>query len=642
VPRPSAKQPPARIQIERTEPVIDCARYPAKRTVGETVAVSADVFRDGHEALRAVVRHRGPADRKWASSPMERVDETTGGNRWAGEFEVDRCGAWQFSVEAWSDPFASWRDELLRKVDAGQEDLGGELSEGALLLEAAAVRAKGADAKLLEAAHTTVAGPTVDWREKVAAALDPEVAAAADRCPDKADTAVAGPFEVFVDRERARFGSWYELFPRSWGGLRGVADVVPDIAELGFDVLYLPPIHPIGETNRKGRNNSLIAGEGDPGSPWAIGHHAHGGHDAIAPELGTIKDFDHLVAVAREHDVDIALDFAIQCSADHPWLTEHPEWFNRRPDGTLKYAENPPKKYQDIYNVNWDCEDWRGLWQALLDVVVHWCDHGVRAFRVDNPHTKPLPFWEWLIKEVRAKHPDTIFLAEAFTKTAMMRTLAKLGFNQSYTYFTWKTSRHDLVSYVVELATSGMQEYYRPNFFVNTPDILHESLVDGGPPAFHARLVLAATLSPTYGIYSGFERFENVPVRPGSEEYIDSEKYEIKQRSLDGPLLPVVRRLNEARQDHPALQHLANVWFMDAVNDEILAYAKRAGDDIVLTVVNLNPQWTQEGSVTVPAHLGLPPAFGVHDLLSGDRFDWRIGPNYVRLEPGGAHLLVLA
>ncbi|MEO6495842.1 MAG: alpha-1,4-glucan--maltose-1-phosphate maltosyltransferase [Solirubrobacteraceae bacterium] len=642
MPVPSSKQPPARIQIERTEPVIDCARYPAKRTVGEMVPVSADVFRDGHEVMRAVVRHRGPGDRKWQSNPMARVDEATGGNRWTGEFAVDRCGSWQFSVEAWSDPFASWRDELQRKVDAGQDDLGGELSEGALHLEAAAARAEGPDARLLEATHASLAAEGTDWREKVAAALDPEVAGAADRYPDKADTVATGPFEVSVDRERARFGSWYEMFPRSWGGLQGVADAIPGIAELGFDVLYLPPIHPIGETNRKGRNNALVAGEGDPGSPWAIGHHAHGGHDANAPELGTIEDFDQLIAVAREHDVDVALDFAIQCSADHPWLTEHPEWFHRRPDGTLKFAENPPKKYQDIYSVNWDSEDWRGLWQALLDVVIYWCDHGVRAFRVDNPHTKPLPFWEWLISEVRIKHPDTIFLAEAFTKAAMMRTLAKLGFNQSYTYFTWKTSRHDLVTYMVELATSGMQEYYRPNFFANTPDILHESLVEGGPPAFHARLVLAATLSPTYGIYSGYEHFENVPVRPGSEEYFDSEKYEIKRRSLDGPLLPVVRRLNEARQDHPALQHLANLWFMDAANDDLLAYAKRTDDDIVLTVVNLNAHRAQEGSVVVPAHLGLPPAFGVHDLLSDDRFDWRIGPNYVRLEPGAAHVLTLS
>jgi len=642
VPVPRAKQPPPRIQIERVEPVVDCGRYAARRTTGETVRVAADVFRDGHEVLRVAVRFRGPGAKGFSSRPLAPVDAERGGNRWAGEFAVDRCGPWRFQIEAWSDPFASWRDELRRKVDAGQEDLSGELSEGVVHLEAAAGRASGAGAEALRAAHAVLADPGADRRAKIAAALAPEVAVAADAAPDKADSAVAGPFAIDVDRERARFGAWYELFPRSWGGLRGVADAIPELAELGFDVVYLPPIHPIGETNRKGPNNALVAGPGDPGSPWAIGHRAHGGHEAIHPELGTFEDFDHLVAVARDHDVDVALDFAIQCSADHPWLTEHPEWFNRRPDGTLKYAENPPKKYQDIYNVNWDSEDWKGLWQALLDVVLHWCAHGVRVFRVDNPHTKPLPFWEWLIAEVRARHPDTVFLAEAFTKAAMMRALAKLGFNQSYTYFTWKTSRHDLIEYIVELATSGMQQYYRPNFFANTPDILHESLVHGGPAAFHSRLVLAGTLSPTYGIYSGYEHFENVPVRPGSEEYLDSEKYEAKQRALDGPLLPVVRRLNEARRAHPALQFLDNVWFLDAANDDLLAYAKRTGDDVVIVVVNLHPEWAQEGSVTVPAHLGLPPAYRVSDRLGGGEFDWRIGPNYVRLEPGGAHLLALA
>ncbi|MDX6665788.1 MAG: hypothetical protein QOG68_1994, partial [Solirubrobacteraceae bacterium] len=517
-----------------------------------------------------------------------------------------------------------------------------ELAEGAATLDAVRRSASPTTATRLDRAARLIEDASLPAESRAAAALDPELATLCEPLPEETGRTRSGRvIELDVERPRARFGAWYELFPRSWGGLTGVREQLPQLAELGFDVVYLPPIHPIGTTNRKGRNNTLVAGPGDPGSPWAIGHHAHGGHDAIAPEHGTIKDFDHLVAVADDHEIDIALDFAIQCSADHPWLTEHPEWFNHRPDGTLKYAENPPKKYQDIYNVNWDSEDWRGLWQALLDVVLHWCEHGVRVFRVDNPHTKPLPFWEWLIAEVRKRHPDTVFLAEAFTKAAMMRTLAKLGFDQSYTYFTWKTSRHDLIEYMVELATSGMQEYYRPNFFANTPDILHAYLVDGGPPAFRARLVLAATLSPSYGIYSGYEHFENVPVRPGSEEYADSEKYEIKQRALDGPLLPLVRTLNEARRAHPALQFLANLWFMDAGNEELLAYAKRTGDDIVLVVVNLNAHWAQEGAVTVPANLGLPPAFGVDDLLSGAAYDWRIGPNYVRLEPGDAHLMVI-
>ncbi|MBX5440471.1 MAG: alpha-1,4-glucan--maltose-1-phosphate maltosyltransferase, partial [Solirubrobacteraceae bacterium] len=436
-----------------------------------------------------------------------------------------------------------------------------------------------------------------------------------------------------VDRVRARFGAWYELFPRSWGGLAGVAAHVPRLAALGFDVLYLPPVHPIGVTNRKGRNNALVAEPGDPGSPWAIGS-ADGGHDAINPEIGTLEDFERLVGTCREHGVELALDFAIQCSPDHPWLTEHPEWFQRRPDGTLKYAENPPKRYQDIHNVDWDCEDWRGLWAALRDVVRLWVDRGVRIFRVDNPHTKPLPFWEWLIADIRGRDPDVLFLAEAFTRAAMMRALAKVGFNQSYTYFTWKTSRWELQEYLTELTRSGMERYYRPNFFANTPDILSEYLQHGGPPAFAPRLLLAATLSPTYGIYSGFERFEHVAVRPGSEEYLDSEKYEIKRRVLDGPLLPLIETVNRVRREHPALQHLTNLRFLETESDALIAYAKRHGDDVVIVVVNLDPHHAQEGVVVVPYELGLPPAFAVRDLLApGERWDWQIGRNYVRLDP---------
>jgi starch synthase (maltosyl-transferring) len=386
----------------------------------------------------------------------------------------------------------------------------------------------------------------------------------------------------------------------------------------------------------------LTAAAQDPGSPWAIGG-PEGGHTAIHPELGTIEDFDHLVARAQQTGIEIALDFAIQCSADHPWLTEHPEWFHRRPDGSLKYAENPPKRYQDIYNVNFDTEDWRGLWEALRDVVLYWVAHGVRIFRVDNPHTKPLPFWEWLIEEVRGHDPDVIFLAEAFTRRAMMRALAKVGFNQSYTYFTWKNSRWELQEYVSELANSGMQHYYRPNFFVNTPDILTEYLQHGGPPAFSARLVLAATLSPSYGVYSGYESFEHVAVRPGSEEYLDSEKYEVKQRALDGPLLGLVERLNHIRREHPALQALDNITFLETENDALVAYAKRSDSDVVIVVVNIDPGAAQEGVAVVPYDLGLPPVFAVGDALGGERFDWRVGRNYVRLDPGErvAHVLTV-
>jgi starch synthase (maltosyl-transferring) len=439
------------------------------------------------------------------------------------------------------------------------------------------------------------------------------------------------PLEVEVDAELARFGAWYELFPRSFGGFRGVEEQLPRIAELGFDVLYLPPIHPIGHRNRKGRNNTLLAQPGDPGSPWAIGDET-GGHDAIHHELGSMEDFDALVQAARANGVQIALDFAIQASADHPWLAEHPEWFNRRPDGTLKYAENPPKKYQDIYNFNWNSEDWQGLWNALLEVVRHWIAHGVRVFRVDNPHTKPLPFWEWLIREIHTTDPDVIFLAEAFTKRAMMRALAKLGFTQSYTYFTWKNARWELEEYVNELAHTEEREYFRPNFFVNTPDILTDYLSEGGPPAFAPRLILAATLSPTYGVYSGFEHFEHVQ-RPGSEEYIDNEKYEIKDRRLDGPLLPLIQRINQIRRDNPALQHLENVSFLETRNDSLVAYAKRTGSNIVITVVNIDPHNAQEGLVAVPYELGVPPAFTVTDLLDLGRYDWHVGGNYVRLDP---------
>ncbi|MDX6689181.1 MAG: hypothetical protein QOG15_638 [Solirubrobacteraceae bacterium] len=621
--------------------MIDCGRYPAKRTVGDELTVGADIFRDGHDVLRAVSRYRPPDSRTWREVEMRRVDAHLDGDRWEGTFAVDRTGRWSWTIEAWTDAFATWRGELERKIEAGQSDLSGELSEGIVLLEAAAQRAKkGARHRLIVAAARTLADPKKRDEVKREAALDTRLLEAVEHDPDRSDaTALEQPLVVDVDRERARFGSWYELFPRSWGGLNGVAREIPELAELGFDVLYLPPVHPIGHTNRKGANNTLVAAKNDPGSPWAIGDET-GGHTALHPQLGSMEDFDALVALANEHGVEIALDFAIQCSADHPWLTEHPEWFNRRPDGTLKYAENPPKKYQDIYNVNFDSEDWRALWDALLEVVLYWASHGVTIFRVDNPHTKPLPFWEWLIAEVNKQYPDVLFLAEAFTRAAMMRQLAKVGFNQSYTYFTWKSSKYELTEYVTELATSGMQDYYRPNFFVNTPDILTEELQHGGPPKFASRLVLGATLSPTYGIYSGFENFERVPVRAGSEEYVDSEKYEIKLRALDGPLLALVSRMNAIRRDNPALQHLDNIRFLETENDALIAYAKRHGDNTILSVVTLDPVNAQEGIVIVPFELGLPPVFEVSDLLSGETFDWRMGRNYVRLDPYRvAHLL---
>jgi starch synthase (maltosyl-transferring) len=593
------KTSPARIQIQQVSPQVDCGRYPVKRIAGDLVEVTARIFRDGHEALGAAVRYKGPADTRWAETPLEPL----GNDAWAGAFEVDRPGLWSFRIEAWVDRVASFQEELRRKVAAGQADLAGELSEGAVLLDE--------DELTVESALAAPGGI-------------------------RSEKAWSATYSVDVDRVLARFGAWYELFPRSWGGFAGVRKQLPRFAELGFDVLYLPPIHPIGHTNRKGRNNAETAQRGDVGSPWAIGSE-EGGHDAIDPSLGTERELRALAADAKELGMEIALDFAIQCSPDHPWLKEHPEWFFRRPDGTLKYAENPPKRYQDIYNVDFGSDDWRGLWQALHEVVLHWVECGVTVFRVDNPHTKPLPFWEWLIGEVRREHPEVIFLSEAFTRPAPMTALAKAGFAQSYTYFTWKNTRWELLEFLGQLLE--WRDFYRPNCFANTPDILHEYLQQGGRPAFEARLVLAATLSPSYGIYSGFEHCENVPVRPGSEEYLNSEKYELKRRTLDGPLLPLAATLNAARRENPALQWLEPLTLLETENEHLFAFLKRRGDNTVVTIVNLDPAGTQVGVCVVPVSTGLPPAYPVRDLLSEETWTWRIGRNYVRLGPGQSHLL---
>ena len=595
---PLPRTKPPRIQIEEVWPELDCGRYPVKRSTGDDVEVWATIFRDGHDVLGAAVLYRAPGAASWREAAMV-GDEA---DRWHGSFSVDACGRWELSVQAWVDRYASWRQELRRKVEAGQADLASELEEGAALLGVPELDVE-----------TALAGTERDRSEV---------------------TQLAQTLEVDVDRELARFGAWYELFPRSWGGFAGVERVLPELAELGFDVVYFPPIHPIGRTGRKGRNNVEHARRGDPGSPWAIGSE-QGGHTAIDPALGTIDEFERLVARARELGLEIALDFAIQCSPDHPWLREHPEWFHHRPDGTLKYAENPPKRYQDIYNVNFDSDEWEALWHALRDVMLFWIDRGVRVFRVDNPHTKPVPFWEWLIAEVRAREPKIVLLAEAFTRPAMMTTLAKAGFQQSYTYFTWKNTKAELYELMGELLE--WSPFLRPNFFANTPDILHEYLQLGGRPAFEARLVLAATLSPSYGIYSGFERCENVPVREGSEEYLDSEKYETKKRKLDGPLLPLVQRLNEIRRAEPALQRVENLRWLETEQEQLVAYVK---DDVVV-IVNVDPLAAHEGLAIVPAALGLPPSFFARDLLGGERYRWSIGRNFVRLDPGQSHIFKL-
>jgi starch synthase (maltosyl-transferring) len=584
-----------RIQIQSLTPLVDCGRYAVKACVDDEVRVEATIFRDGHEVLGGALRSKPPGARRWQEQPMEEL----GNDRWAASFAPGSCGRWSYRVEAWVDPVASFQWELRRKLEGGQEDLSSELAEGALLF--------GRDELTVEDALAAGPGPRLELTRSETLNVD-------------------------VDRVLARSGSWYELFPRSWGGFAGVERLLPRFAELGFDVLYLPPIHPIGHTNRKGRNNTLKAGPGDPGSPWAIGSE-EGGHTAIDPGLGTEKDFERLVAAAREQGLEIALDFAIQCSPDHPWLREHPEWFHHRPDGTLKYAENPPKRYQDIYNVNFDTEDRQGLWNALRDAMLFWIDRGVRVFRVDNPHTKPVPFWEWLIGEVRERDPAVVLLSEAFTRPAMMTTLAKAGFHQSYTYFTWKNTKWELVELMGQLL--HWSPFLRPNLFANTPDILHEYLQRGGRPAFEARLVLAATLSPSYGIYSGFESLERVPAFEGSEEYLDSEKYELKERRLDGELLPLVSRLNKIRREHPALQRLENLRFLETENEQLIAYAK----DEVLVVVNLDPFGVHEGVTVIPAAFGLPPVFTVRDLLADEEHSWRTGRNYVRLEPGKSHVL---
>ncbi|MEA2282031.1 MAG: hypothetical protein QOK21_2638 [Solirubrobacteraceae bacterium] len=643
MPAPDAYHTKSRIRINKPLPLLDCGRYAPKRCVGDTVDVSADIFRDGHEIIRAAVRYRPlNAIGGWIESPMQAVDAHHNGVRWAGSFRVETPGRWEWSIEAWSDVFSTWRDELQRKINAGQHDLTGELSEGALLIEDAAARAEtGPERTVLERALDVLRDDAAEEMAKFDAALAPDVLAAVDRHGERHDAAHLAPLAIEVDRVRARFSSWYELVPRSWGGLKAVEKLIPELAEHGFDVLYMLPIHPIGRKNRKGPNNALEAGPDDPGSPYAIGAE-EGGHDAVHPELGTMDDVRSLCATAREHGMDVCLDLALNASADHPWLSEHPEWFQRRPDGTLKYAENPPKRYQDIYNFNWDTPAWESLWGEWRRIILLWVQQGVKVFRVDNPHTKPFAFWEWLIAEVHAVDRDVIFLAEAFTRRSVMRELAKLGFTQGYTYFTWKNSRWELAEYVNELAWGEEREYFRPNFFPVTPDILHAYLQYGGPPAFVARLVLAATLSPSYGVYSGYERFENVAVREGSEEYLDSEKYQLRpDRSLDGPLLPMIRRLNEVRRENVALQHLSDVHFLETYNDALVAYAKQLQGNTLFVAVNLDPHHVQEGVALVPAHLGLPPVFTVEDQLTGEHFDWRIGENYLRLDPQGRQTHVL-
>jgi starch synthase (maltosyl-transferring) len=675
--RPAAV--PRRPVIESIRPQVDCGRFPAKAAVGDTVVVEAEAFCDGHDLLACDLRVQPPQKSVWTSVRMEAI----GNDRWRACFPVEEVGAYRFVVRAWIDRFGTWMRDLLAWADAGQ-DVTAELRAGSQLLERAASQARGADQRALAAAAASLAvasglgdpaPPGVvaghdghdgrdghdghdghDGRDghdgTVGGMLrSHELTALVRRYrPPTGETTSSSPCAVVADPELARFSAWYELFPRSASPVPGRAGTLADVAgrlpyleRLGIDVLYLPPIHPIGATNRKGRDGGTVAGPDDPGSPWAIGS-AAGGHTAIDPSLGTFGDFDALVAAAAERGISVALDLAFQCSPDHPWVHEHPEWFRHRPDGSIRYAENPPKRYEDIYPLDFETESWWELWLALLEVVRFWIGHGVAVFRVDNPHTKPFAFWEWLIATVKEAHPKTIFLSEAFTRPAVMYRLAKLGFSQSYTYFAWRNTKWELESYMAELRTAA--EFFRPNFWPNTPDILTERLQSGGTAAFVSRLVLAGTLSASYGVYGpAFELQEHVARSPGSEEYAGSEKYAIRHWDLDraDSLAPVIGRLNEIRRRHPALQRNDTLRFHATDNDQLIAYSKTAGDDAVLVVVNLDPRYRQSGWVDLgPFGCGPGEAVEVHDLLTDARYRWEGSHSFVILDPAAVPAHVLA
>jgi starch synthase (maltosyl-transferring) len=632
--------PPAAV-IESVMPQIDCGRHPVKRIVGDVVQVEAAIYREGHDLVAARLLVRRPDANSWRFLPMS-YDYPN--DRWRGSFPIDRIGRWAFTVEAWPDAFGSWRSELEKKLGAGL-DVSLELIEGAEIVRAAAERAAGTDKARLRETAAQLEDPKLAIERRSKIALDPEFQAIMALHFDTSSvTRYARTLEIVADRERARFSAWYEMFPRSQGPRPGVhgtfadaAGQLPRLAELGFDVVYLPPIHPVGRTQRKGKNNKLAAQQTDPGSPWAIGSEA-GGHSAVEPQLGGLAEFDRFLKAAGALGLEVAIDYALQCSPDHPWMSEHPDWFTIRPDGSIKHAENPPKKYEDIVPLNFACEDREALWQACRDIFFFWIERGVRSFRVDNPHTKPIAFWEWVIKEIQRAHPDVILLSEAFTRPLRMKALAKHGFTQSYTYFTWRNSVRELRDYLTELTQSETVEYFRPNFFTNTPDILHEYLQKGGRPAFRVRLLLAATLSPSYGIYSGFELCENVPREPGSEEYLDSEKYELKFRDWNAPgnINEDVKRINRIRRENPALQRLDNLSFHRSDNDRLLFYRKTAPGNELLIVVNLDPIQAQESIVHVPVaelKLGEDEPYTVEDLLTGERYQWRGARNYVRLDP---------
>ncbi|WP_168707460.1 maltotransferase domain-containing protein [Gordonia paraffinivorans] len=647
-----------RMGIDDIQPLVSAGQHPAKAVVGEFFPVSATAWREGHDALGVTLHveapRRGVLDIRMTPAPEP--------DTFNAAFVPDRVGFWSYRIEAWSDPYLTWRSAVLKKLDAGQgaADLANDLETGARVLERAAELQADENRELLIDAARLLRARRRRVENRVALAISDEVAELLHDAPVRELVTKSRTYRVWVDRSRALYGSWYEFFPRSTGGwdnegnpVHGTfltaAEDLPRIADMGFDVVYLPPIHPIGEVNRKGRNNTLVAGPDDVGSPWAIGS-AAGGHDAIHPQLGTEEDFRYFVSRTRELGMEVALDLALQCAPDHPWATEHPEWFTIQPDGSIAYAENPPKKYQDIYPLNFD-NDRNGIYRAVLKVVLHWVGLGVEIFRVDNPHTKPPNFWEWLITEVKKRNPDVLFLSESFTRPARLYGLARLGFSQSYTYFTWKTAKWELEEFGRELAAKADEA--RPNLFVNTPDILHASLQHGGPGMFALRAALAATLAPTWGVYSGYELYEHVAVAEGSEEYLDSEKYELRPRDYKAAagrgesLEPWITSLNAIRRRHPALQQLRNIHFHHVDNESLIAYSKidPVSGDRVIVVINLNPFGAEESTVWLDLpKLGFEwyDRFPVIDEVSGEEYWWG-QDNYVRLEPwrAVAHILAL-
>jgi starch synthase (maltosyl-transferring) len=632
-----------RVVIETVSPEIDSGRFPIKRVIGEKVIVEADVFADGHDAIQVMLLFRNHSDSAWKEIPMHPLSN----DRWRAEFQVTELSRYRYMIEAWVDSFGTWWRDLSKKIGAG-EDTFVDYQIGAQLVQAALERALDSDVQKLSEWIRLLSNENESLQKKRQSCLEEGMAEIVSRYPDRRwATRYAKQLAVVVERERARFSAWYEFFPRSCaresgrhGTFRDCEAHLAYVASMGFDVIYFPPIHPIGLTHRKGKNNTPESTSEDVGSPWGIGS-KEGGHKSVHPGLGTLADFRRLLDKAREYNIEIALDIAFQCSPDHPYVQEHPEWFRWRPDGRVQYAENPPKKYQDIYPFEFVCEQWKELWEELKSILLFWCEQGVRIFRVDNPHTKPFDFWEWVISEVKKKHVETIFLSEAFTRPKVMYRLAKLGFSQSYTYFTWRNTKAELTQYFTDLNRGELSDFFRPNLWPNTPDILTEYLQYGGLPAFQTRLVLAATLGANYGIYGpAFELCEHEAREPGSEEYLNSEKYEIKQRDLDRPdsLRNLIARINRIRRTHAALQSNESLFFHDVDNDELLCYSKTTADfnDVILVVVNLDPQHVQSGWVDLRLdRVGIHPEipYQVHDLLTEARYLWHGPRNYVELNP---------